>query len=173
MALFHPQSCESVNTGLDLFSVPPTQTAVEEGQFVEFHSLSSSSPSAPVEFTIRRGGAECLDLNNTYLLVRAKITRATGAALADNTDVAPINYWLHTLFSQVDVSLSDTLISPSENTYPYRAYIEAALNYDRDAKKSQLTAGLFYRDSSHHFDDTQGNDNSGLKVRRESTVRIR
>lgn len=87
--------------------------------------------------------------------------------------MVPINYWLHTLFSQVDVSLNDTLISPSENTYPYRAYIEATLNYGRDAKISQLTAGLFYWDSSHHFDDTQGNDNSGLKVRRESTVRIR
>ena len=81
MTLFHPQSCESVNTGLDLFSVPPTQTAVEEGQFVEFHSLSSLSPSAPVEFTISGGGAEYLDLSNTYLHVRAKIARATGAAL--------------------------------------------------------------------------------------------
>ena len=87
--------------------------------------------------------------------------------------MVPINYWLHTLFSQVDVSLNDTLISPSENTYPYRAYIEATLNYGRDATKSQLTASLFYRDSSHHFNDTQGNDNSGLKVRRELTVRIR
>lgn len=37
MALVHPKSCESVHTGLDLFSVPPTQTAVEEGQFVEYH----------------------------------------------------------------------------------------------------------------------------------------
>ena len=112
MALFHLQSCESVKTGLDLFSVPPTQTAVEEGQFVEFHPLSSLLPLAPVEFTISGGGAQCLDLNNTYLHGRAKITQA----LAENTDVAPINYWLHTLFSQVDVSLNDTLISPSEKT---------------------------------------------------------
>ena len=133
--------------------------------------MSSLSPSAPIEFAISGGGAEYLDFNNTYLHVRAKITRANGVALADNTDVAPVNYWLHTLFSQADVNLNDTLISPSENTYPYRAYIESTLSYGRDAKKSQLTSALYYRDSSHHFDDTQGNDNSGLKIRRELAAR--
>ena len=147
MALLHPHSCESVDTGLDLFSIPPTQTAVEEGQFVEFHPLSSLSPSAPFEFTISWGGAEYLGFNNTYLHVRAKIARANGVALADNTDVAQVNYWLHTLFSQVDVSLKDTLISPSQNTYPYRAYVESTLSYGRDAKKSHLTSALYYRDS--------------------------
>ena len=136
MALLHPHSCESVDTGLDSFSIPPTQTAVEEGQLVEFHPLSSLSPSASFEFTISEGGAEYLDFNNTYLQVRAKITRANGVALADDTDVVPVNYRLHTLFSQVDVSLNDTLISPSENTYAYRAYIESTLSYGRDAKKS-------------------------------------
>lgn len=58
MALVHPQSCEFVHTGLDLFSVPPTQTAVEEGQFVEFHPLSSLSPAAPTEFAINGATAE-------------------------------------------------------------------------------------------------------------------
>ena len=37
MALLHSHSSESVDMGLDLFSIPPTQTAVEEGQFVEYH----------------------------------------------------------------------------------------------------------------------------------------
>ena len=72
----------------------------------------------PIEFTISGGGAEYLDFNNTYLHVRAKITGANGVALVDNTDVAHVSYWLHTLFSQVDVSLNNTLVSPSENTTP-------------------------------------------------------
>lgn len=62
---------------------------MEEGQFVEFHPLYSLSPSAPIEFTVSGGGAEYLDFNNTYLHVRAKITRANGVALADNTDNRP------------------------------------------------------------------------------------
>lgn len=170
MALIHPQSCESVDTGLDLFSIPPTQTSIEEGQFIEFHPLSSLSPSAPIEFAISGGGTEYLDFSNTYLHVRAKVTKAAGGNLDGDAQVAPVNYWLHSLFSQVDISLNDTLISPSENTYPYRAYIEAALNYGKDAKRSHLTAALFHRDSSNHFDDTEGNENSGLKVRRLATA---
>ena len=171
MALIHPQSGESAGTGLDLFSVPPTQTSVEDGQFVEFHPLSSLSPSAPIEFAISGGGTEYLDLSNTYLHVRAKVTNADGSDLDAGADVAAFNYWLHSLFSQVDIRLNDTLISPSENTYPYRAYIEACLNYGKDAKKGHLTAALFYRDSSQHFDDTQGNGNSEMKVRRGMTAR--
>ena len=77
MALLHPTSCESVHTGLDLFSVPPTQTAVEEGAFVEYHPLASLSPSAPIEFFISGGGVEYLDFSNTYLHVRAKVTNTT------------------------------------------------------------------------------------------------
>lgn len=167
MALVHPKSCESVHTGLDLFSVPPTQTAVEEGQFVEYHPLASLSPGAPIEFAISGATSEYLDLSNTYLHVRAKVTKADGTNLDANTDVAPVNYWLHSLFSQVDISLNDTLITSSENTYPYRAYIEATLNFGREAKKSHLTSALYYRDSGNHLDDTQGDANSGLKIRRQ------
>ena len=103
------------------------QTAVKDGQFVEFHPLSSLSPSAPTEFAISGGGTECLDVNNTYLHVRAKVTQADGTSLAAGVYVAPVNDWLHTLFAQVDVSLNGTLISLSENTYGYRAYLEATL----------------------------------------------
>lgn len=171
MALLHPQSCQSVHTGLDLFCVPPTQTAIEEGQFVEFHPLSSLSPSAPIEFAISGATAEYLDLNNTYLHVRAKITKPTGTDLDADTDVAPVNYWLHSLFSQVDISLNDTLVTNSENTYPYRAYIEATLNYGTEAKKSHLTSAFYYKDTSGQFESTQGDDNEGLKTRRELTAR--
>ena len=41
------------------------------------------------------------------------------------------NYPGATLFSQVDVSLGDRLISQGSNTYPYRCIIECLMNYDR------------------------------------------
>ena len=173
MALVHPKSYESVHTGLNLFSVPPTQTAVEEGQFVEFHPLSSLSPGAPIEFAISGATSEYLDLSNTYLHVCAKITKADGTILNADTDVAPVNNWLHSLFSQVDISLDDTLVTPIENTYPLRAYIETTLNFGGEAKKSHLTSALYYRDSSDHMDDTQGDDNLGLKARRTLSARSR
>ncbi|GFU51754.1 uncharacterized protein TNCV_1202901 [Trichonephila clavipes] len=59
----------------------------------------------------------------------------------------PVNLFLHSLFSQVDVSLNDRVVSNSSNTYPHRSYIETLLNHGYDSKTSQLTAELFYKDS--------------------------
>jgi hypothetical protein len=37
--------------------------------------------------------------------------------------------WMHSLFSDVSVSLSEKLVSPPTSMYPYRAYIETLLSY--------------------------------------------
>ena len=147
MALIHPQSCECIHSGLDLFSVPPTQTAVEEGQFVEYHPLAALAHNAPIEFAISGNSEEYLDLTNSFLCVTAKVTKANGQNMDVNDDAAPANLFLHSLFSQVDVSLNDTVITPSENTYPYRAYIEATLSYGEEAKKGHLSAALYVKDT--------------------------
>jgi hypothetical protein len=50
------------------------------------------------------------------------------------------------------VSFNGTIITNSSNTYPYRAYIENLLSYGPAAKKSQLTAALFYQDEAGKMD---------------------
>ena len=66
--------------------------------------------------------------------------------------VGPVNILLHRLFSQVEFSLSGTLITNSSNTYPYRAYLENLLSYRPAAKSSQLTSELFYKDEAGKMD---------------------
>ncbi len=170
MALIHPSSCECLHSGLDLFSIPPTQTAVEEGQFVEIHPLASLAQSAPIEFAISGNSEDYLDLFNTYLHVRAKVTLANGDPISVDSDVAPVNYFLHSLFSQVDISLNDTLITASENTYPYRAYLEATLNYGEDAKNGSLSAALYAMDTPHHFEEFKDDNNDGYRIRRTTAA---
>jgi hypothetical protein len=85
--------------------------------------------------------------------------------LISQADVAPVNYYLHNLISPVDISLNDTLITPSENTYTHKAYLEATLNNGDKAKRGHLTAALFHKDSPSAIDDTQGDANNGLKIR--------
>ena len=167
MALLHPNSCECLHSGLELFSVPPTQTAVEEGHFVEVHPLASLAPGAPIEFSVSGSSEDYLDLCNTFIHVRCRVALANGANIPPDVDVAPVNYYLHSLFSQIDVTLNESLISPSENTYPYRATIEALLNYGKEAKKGHLTAALYFSDTPKFFDDTKGDSNIGLKTRRQ------
>ena len=172
MALLHHHSSESVDSGLDLFTIPPTQTSLEYGMYVEIYPLAALSPSNNIDFNInQKGNSEYLDLSNTYLYVRAKITESDGSTLPDDAPVGPVNNWLHSHFSQVDVSLNNTLVTPSENTYPYRAYIENTLNYGSDAKKTQLASEMYYKDSGHHFEEVISGKNAGMKKWRERTTK--
>ena len=84
--------------------------------------------------------------------------------------MGPVNLFLHSLFSQVDVSLNERLISPSTNTYPYRAMLETLLNYGEEAKTSQLTTAMFYKDTPGKMDAVNpvaddADANLGLKAR--------
>jgi hypothetical protein len=81
-----------------------------------------------------------------------------------------VNNFLHSLFSQVDVSLNGTMITSSTNTYAYRAYIETLLSYDNDATSSRLTFALFYKDEAGKMDEPyplapDDDKNSGLVKR--------
>ena len=91
--------------------------------------------------------------------------------------VAPVNNWLHALFSQVDVYLNGTLVTPSTNTYAYRAYIETLLSYGPDAKDTQLTSQLWHKDTATRMDAVEIADgpaaNEGLVARRENILRSR
>ena len=163
MAFVHRQSCEGVKSELDLFAVPPTQTSIEEGGWIEHQPLISLDSGGPIEFILPGTGDAYLDLANTYLLVRAKIVNGNGTDIVADTPVAPVNNWLHSLFSQVDVYLNDTLVTPSSNTYPFRSYVETLLSYGAEAKKTQLTSQLWYKDTAGHMEATQENaGNVGL-----------
>src|SRR5271163_1345586 len=139
MAFIHQDSCLCTNSQLDLFSTPMTQTSVESGAWAEFNPVSAITDSMPVEFDINGTGTSYIDFAHTQLIVRAQILRGNGNAIDNTAHVAPCNLFLHSLFSEVDVKLNGTLISSSNNTYPYRAYLETLLSYGRDAKGSQLT----------------------------------
>jgi hypothetical protein len=176
MAFIHENSCECTKSELDIFSLPATQTSVESGAYVEYRPVSTLTDGSPIEFDIASSGDDYIDLANSYLYVKARLNRADGSDLEAADTVGPVNNLLHSLFSQVDVSLNGTLITNSTNTYPYRAYIENLLSYGPAAKKSQLTSCLFYKDEAGKMDkanplaDDDDDRNSGL-VRRATFTR--
>ena len=77
---------------------------------------------------------------------------------------------MHSQFSQVEMSLGDTLVTPSTNLYPYRAIFETLLNYGRDSKESMLTSELFYKDTAGQMNaietDSTKDNNIGWNKRR-------
>jgi hypothetical protein len=159
MAFIQEGSCECAKSELDLFSVPPTQTSIESATFVEYHPVSSLSDGAPIEFDVSSSGDDYIDFNDSQLHVRVKIVKADGSGADEK--VGPVNNLLHSLFSQVDISLNGTLVTDSANTYAYRAYFEDLLSYGSEAKKSQLSCGLFYKDEAGKMDENDPSDDDG------------
>ena len=141
-------SCECMKPELDLFSPAVIQRSVEHGYWVEHTPTSAVTGTGPIEFKISGEGEEYLDLQHTYLNVETKIVQADGSDLPENAAVAPVNLLLQSMFSQVDVSLNEKLITPSTNTYPYRAYLETLLSYGPAAKDSWLQCELWHKDTS-------------------------
>lgn len=71
--------------------------------------------------------------------MEAQIVNTNGSHLDPDTEVGPVNVWMHSLFSDFSVTLNDKLVSPPTRMYPYRDYIKTLLSYGPTAKESQLT----------------------------------
>lgn len=161
---------------LELFSLPPTQTTIEGSNWVHYKPISSLTDDSPIEFVIPGQGDEYIDLAHTMLNLRVQIKNPATAPPMTSTSkdsadsvpfVGPINNLLHSMFNQVDVYLNQKLVSPPNNAYAYRAYLETLLNYGPAAKESHLTSVLWYDDTPGKMDDSHGVKNDGLKKRSE------
>lgn len=141
--MMHRESCMCGMENLELFQVPPTNVAIEESKWMEYYPISSTleSDTAPIEFDIQGQGDEYVDLSQTYLQVICKFTKADGGNLTGaNTDSTPVNNILHSLFTEIDVTLNGKIISPGTDTYPYKAYLEKLLSYRPETLATQMKA---------------------------------
>ena len=69
--------CICVKSELDIFSLPPTQTSIEDGIVVDYHPIASLVDTGPIEFDIPVSVEHYLDLAHVYLHLAVKIERAT------------------------------------------------------------------------------------------------
>ena len=156
MSYVHPFSKRCDKSEVDLFSVPPTQQSLERGRWIDYAPLSSvQNPDNAINFLIA-GTDEYIDLSKTILTVTGKVTLKDGTsklAGGDQSNVAPVNNFLHSLFKQVDVYLNGKQVTLAMGTYAYRSYIETLLNYDVSAKESQFTSALYYKDTAGKMDE--------------------
>ena len=115
------------------------------------------NPDSAITFMIA-GTDEYIDLSKTILVVEGKILNGDGTNLSGSgqTNVAPVNNFLHSLFKQIDVYLNGKQVTPAMGTYAYRSYIETLLNYDVSAKKSQLSSALYFKDTPGKMGENGG-----------------
>ena len=138
---------------LNLFESPVIQSGVEKSMFVEYRPTNSiSSQDAPISFSLGGDSANYLDLKRSRLSAKLKIVKDDGTALPKDHDkvAAPINLFLHTMFSQCELKISGKTVSVSNNAYGYKAYLQTLLTSSHAAKEHNLQTEGFYQDSWKH-----------------------
>jgi hypothetical protein len=167
MAFININAKPSISSACDLFSLPSINQSATEGYFVEYRPSATidTNSEAPIEFVIPGTDKAYIDLSHTRLRVKAKIVNEDGTALASTAAVAPVNNFLHSLFSQLSVELNQKVVSSQAGLYNYRALLENLLNYGRESKETHLQSSLFYKDTAYNMDPSE--NNAGYKLRKQ------
>ena len=139
--LLHKDSPMCTKSELDLFAMPGTQTAIDSSYLQELKSINPIGMGGPMEFVMEGSSDEYSDLHSLTLYTKFKVTREGGANLHPNDIVALEQNTLHSMFSQIDITLGDTVISHSDQMHHYRAYIDDVLSFGSDAHRTRLRAG--------------------------------
>ena len=151
--LFLKGSNDCSSSSLDFFLLPLTPSSFQKGKSIGYHPITSLSDGGPIEFKVSGSGKEFLDLAQSYLYLKVKVSKADGSNLDGASKVGFANYPIVSLFNQVDVILGGNLISSATNTYAQHSILEVLLNYDKEAAESQLGCGLFCKDTAGQMEE--------------------
>jgi hypothetical protein len=157
----HDGNC-SIST-LDLFSDKLVQDQVIGNVPEIIHPLNSLTGTQVIEFVIT-GNENFIDLHTLELLLKVKVKNNDNTNLAAGVEIGLINYPIATLFQHVDVYLNNDIVSNTSD-YGYKAYLETLLNHGKDAAKSWLQAGGYFKDTQNNM-NTLGVANAGFTSRR-------
>ena len=141
---------EVVPPVLNLFQIPPKHCGIQNVQWIDYMPVSQVNTDAPIEYNITGSGSAFTDLKRTYLHLRARITK-NGVPLKPEDMVGPVNLWLHSLFTQCDVTLQQKMIYNSGRFYAYKSYIETLLNCKVN-QDNTLQSEMYYKDGAGYMD---------------------
>ena len=122
------QSSLALNSALNIFSIPPTNAAVNRSFFREILPLSTVSQEEPYLFRLHSDNL-WTDLSRIYLHLELRIEKYDAADNRwtqidnDDTNIAPIQLLGQTFIQQLIVSVGTTEIYNSGTLYPYKAFI--------------------------------------------------
>ncbi|XP_055347325.1 uncharacterized protein F54H12.2-like isoform X2 [Paramacrobiotus metropolitanus] len=165
MAFILEGSMPAMQVESDLFSVPATLAdfvRTEEERILPTSGQTEEISSGEISFYIPPSTSALLVLPEITLemdiAIKKQIAGLGAATHIENTDlVAPVNLIAHSIFSSVEVTMANRLITNSSPLYAHRAYLENLLGYAPAALKSQATSAGFYIDTPGYLEDHANN----------------
>src|SRR5438552_7360387 len=143
-------------SSLPIFGVQRYQDKFVESYQDEVNTMGDTK-QGPIEFSIT-GNNDLIDLSSITLHVSAKITKADGSPYAAETtsakvEVAFINNVLHSLFSDIIVSINNTIVEGRELQYNIKSMINTLFTYSTQTMEKHLFASGFVKDVAGKMDD--------------------
>lgn len=158
-------SPECAKSELDIFTVPPTQTSIEEAHWDTIVPHPNFDQSTVVRFDVTGTNSHYIDLSATELHAKIKIYNAEKKSVY-NKNVIVVNNLLHSMFEQAQVYLNNVPVENTNKAYGYRSYLENLLCYGRGAKDTFLRGDLWCKDTAGHMDTFTNNGNNAGAVSR-------
>ncbi|CAF0717609.1 unnamed protein product [Brachionus calyciflorus] len=147
---FLKDSSECIKSELDLFLTSSTNKSIVNCGWFEINPPSSLSPDSPIDFRYEGSNNHYLQLWRTSLYLQVSFYMEKDK-IEEADEIAPVNNFLHSLFSKVELSSNEHNYENSNNVYPYKASITDLLNL-QVSKNSYLQSWLFYKDDAGLFD---------------------
>ena len=158
---------------LGIFQKPIQCIGVEKVHKIISYPINNYTNQGVIQFSIPANGSHYLDLKNIIMHVTCKIVKKDGTKLSapktNGGGVGVINNFFHSMFSRVDVSLQNKVLSHSDLSYGYLAYIRNLLE-NTESAKYKLQMQMYYPDTAASIDTMHSStpsvtDNAGLKAR--------
>ncbi len=157
-------SSKSYHASLDLTSLPSTDIGVMQSHVEDIYStFPLTTQGTPLEFSIEPSSSHYVDLNNTQLYLRCKVTSNSGADIGSSSSTIPTNFPFASLFSNLDIIVNNVCITSSSNNYPYAAYINRVLCNGNDAKGTRFQSELLLKPDKINPVDTTSTTFKKLK----------
>ena len=139
-------SKEILKSELNLFMKSYYQNSEQDCFFTPFHPISAITSTNNLEFFIPGNSEYFIDPENIFLWLECQLVKQDDSsyAAAQNNRYSLINYSLNTMWSQVECSLNNTIITQSTNTFPYTSYINMLTKYDNKSKHTFLRSAGKY-----------------------------
>ena len=159
---------------LALFERKPVDAGISKISYLDCLPTGEITHHSAINFFINDTIEEYFDLAKTRLYIRVKITLMNGDPITEDDNVGLINIPLHAFWSNVEVTLQNTLITTGVSThYPYKCYYDIITSFEEDPKETQLQSVLFQKDTPFAMDDCRTGalgKNLGLKDRAAFTA---
>ena len=97
-----------------------------------------------------------IDLSRSYFTMKLRLRKQNGTNIDAGDVLYPANNLAHTLIKQLTCHLNGTLISPQNDSYAYKAYLETVLNYNAQEAHTLLRPQGWFPHPTRHDDHWTG-----------------